>query len=107
MLWEDTWLGGEALKDKFLRLFSICTGKGDKLWQGGEWNNNLQLVWNIGWRRNLFDWEKYQELEMERLMGSKSINEEKKDQWVWKDSETTKYTVKSVYNTLKDEEQGE
>jgi len=57
MLWEDKWLGGEALKDKFLRLFSIFFGKGDKLWQGGELNNNLQCVWKIGWRRSLFDWE--------------------------------------------------
>jgi len=44
MLWEDKWLGDEELKDKFLRLFSICSGKSDKLWQGGEWNDNLQWV---------------------------------------------------------------
>ena len=36
-------------------------------------------------------------------MGSKSINEEKNDRWVWKDSDTTEYTVKSAYSILKDE----
>jgi len=40
-------------------------------------------------------------------MGSKSINEGKEDRWVWKDSDTTEYTVKSAYNILKDEKQGE
>jgi len=107
MLWKDKWLGDEALKDKFPRLFSICSGKGDKLWQGGEWNSNLQWVWKIGWRRSLFEWEKHQELEMGRLMGSKCINMEKDDRWVWKENETAKYTVKSAYRILKDEEQGE
>jgi len=33
MLWEDRWLGDKALKEKFMRLFSVCTDKGDKLWQ--------------------------------------------------------------------------
>jgi len=59
MLWKDKWWGGEALKDKFSRLFSICNGKGDKLQQGGEWDNNSQWVRKIGWRRSLFDWEKH------------------------------------------------
>lgn len=32
-LWEDIWVGNEALKDKFLRLFSICFRKEAKLRQ--------------------------------------------------------------------------
>ena len=35
MLWVDKWLGGEVLKDKFSRLFSICIVKGVKLRQVG------------------------------------------------------------------------
>jgi len=44
---------------------------------------------------------------MGRLMGSKSISMEKEDWWVWKESETTEYTVNSTYIILKDDEQGE
>jgi len=55
--WEDKWVGNLELKNKFPRLFSLC---GDKdllleccgVWEEGDWS------WKLGWRRNLFEWEK-------------------------------------------------
>jgi len=41
-LWEDLWVGDVSLNDNFLRFFSIFFDKEVKLWQGGEWNNNLE-----------------------------------------------------------------
>jgi len=35
-LYEDKWVGNEALKDKFQRLFSICSCRKPKLRQGGD-----------------------------------------------------------------------
>ena len=55
-----------------------------KLWQGGEWNNNLEWTWKIWWMRSLFDWEKHPEQELDMLLGRKTLNDEKEDKWVWK-----------------------
>jgi len=74
------------LKINFQGFFSICSSREAKLRQGGEWNNNLEWTWKIGWRRSLFDWEKHQEQELVMLMGRKTINEENEDLWVWKES---------------------
>jgi len=46
--WEDKWVGNVILKDKFLRLFSICTNKDSRLWQGRERDYNLEWFWKIG-----------------------------------------------------------
>jgi len=35
-LWEDIWVRNEAFKDKFSRLFPICSRREAKLRQGGE-----------------------------------------------------------------------
>lgn len=33
-LWKDKWVGNMTLKEKFPRLFSICSDKESLLWQG-------------------------------------------------------------------------
>jgi len=55
----------------------------------------------------LFDWEKHQEQELRVLMGSKNINVEMEDRWVWRESNITEFTLKYVYIILKEEEQDE
>lgn len=59
-LWEDKSVENANLKEKFSRLFSICSEKETLLWQGGEMKENLEWAWKIDWRRNLFDWERTQ-----------------------------------------------
>jgi len=39
------------------------------------------------------------------FLGEQRIRADKKDTWVWKDEETTVYTVKSAYKMLKEEVQ--
>ena len=104
-------LGGKFevmnLKTKFLRLFSIFLDKESFLWQGGELNENLEWVWKIDWRRNMFEWEKNQEQDLLQLLGEKSVNMDNEDTWVWKDGETMVFTIKSAYKILKEDVQGE
>ena len=78
-MWEDKWVGNTNLNTKFSRLFSICLDKESFLWQGGELNENLEWLWKIDWRRNLFEWEKNQEQELMYLLGEKSVNVDKED----------------------------
>ena len=40
---------------------------------------NLEWVWKIDWRRNLFDCEMTQEQELMSLLEGKRVNAEKKD----------------------------
>ncbi|XP_016195087.1 uncharacterized protein LOC107636065 [Arachis ipaensis] len=54
--WEDIWLSGGALKDRFPRLFSVSIQKGSVIGVYGFWDG-LEWVWNFQWRRELFQWE--------------------------------------------------
>ena len=103
--WEDKWMENVKLKEKFPRLFSICSDKESLLWQVGEMQENLGCGWKIDWRRRLFEWERGQEQELLRQLEEKGVNTEKEDIWVWKDDETKEYTVKSAYRILKEETQ--
>jgi len=94
-------VGGMCLKDSFSRPFFICSSKEVKLWQGGVWNNNLEWLGKIGWRRNLFERERNQEQQLVHLMDEKSLKVDKADIWIWKESETKDFTVKSAYKILK------
>jgi len=40
-------------------------------------------------------------------MGKKNISIDKEDLWVWKESDTTKFTIKFAYRILKGEVQGD
>jgi len=75
--------------------------------QAGGWNNNIEWIWNLGWRRSLIDWEKHLKQELAMMLDTKSIFEEKKDKWVWKVSVATEFTVQSAYKVLRGEGQEE
>jgi len=104
--WEDKWVGNLELKNKFPRLFSLCGDK-DKLleccgvWEEGEWN------WELGWRRNLFEWEKLQVGQLIEEIRGLSIVPDIDDSWVWRDGTSTKCSVKSAYSVLKGHSEAE
>ncbi|XP_052116058.1 bidirectional sugar transporter SWEET14-like [Arachis duranensis] len=54
--WEDVWLLGGALKDRFPRLFSVSNQEGSVIGTCGFWDR-LEWIWNFQWRRELFQWE--------------------------------------------------
>lgn len=49
----------------------------------------------------MFEWEKHQEQELVTLIGSMIINGKNEDQWVWKENDTTEFSVKLAYSILK------
>ena len=55
--WLDRWCDSGPLKSAFPRLFAIslqCDASINQMgfWQDGVW------VWNLRWRRRIYDWEK-------------------------------------------------
>jgi len=59
--------------------------------------------WNLRWRRGLFAWEEDQVSQLLETISNRRIESEIGDKWVWKDSETTMFPVKSAYGLLKGE----
>ena len=63
LIWKDVWVGNEDLKSKFPRLFSLCCYKEGNLESCGEWING-SWKWKFVWTRDMFDWEKNQEVQL-------------------------------------------
>ena len=63
-------MGNVALKSKFFRLFSFSVNIDVSLNLCEDWINSVWL-WNLVWRRGLFDWEKLQVCQLlEAVQGS-------------------------------------
>ena len=94
--WEDKWLGGEILKDKFKRVYEISNQKNWKVaemggWEGDEW------LWNLVWRRNFFEWELPLVNDFLQELGKSIIKQGIKDSWRWKHDPENGFTVKEAY----------
>ena len=69
-------MDGQALKEKFSRLYSISQSKdslvGDLV--DREENRSIRCqTWNLSWRREMFEWEKHLEDQMSIGMGKDKI----------------------------------
>jgi len=102
MFWSDNWIDSEDLKSIFPRLFSLSVNKEAKLCDCGIWGNR-SWKWKLRWRRGLFAWEEEQESQLLELISNKMLEMETMDRWVWKDSESTEFSVKSAYGFLRGE----
>jgi len=76
----------KALKDKFLRLYSISLNKeslvGDVVeWDGGR--TSRCTTWNLNWRRERFKWEKHLEEQMLTLISNVKWDVKREDRLVW------------------------
>jgi len=71
--WEDWWVGDGSLQGKFPRLFGISSLK-----DGTVKDFGLQIghgtphtfMWQISWRRDLFEWEKVLEKQLLELINN-------------------------------------
>jgi len=101
-LWEDKWADNVPLMHKFPRFFSISLDTRRILSQVGVWSDN-SWSWELSWRRNLFVWESsmadllLQVLDNQRLTRE---GENTNDKWIWRDVESTDFSVKADYNIL-------
>ncbi|XP_057763530.1 uncharacterized protein LOC130983559 [Arachis stenosperma] len=100
--WEDVWLVGGSLKDRFPRLFSVSNQVGSVIGECGFWDG-FEWVWSFQWRRELFQWE----LELlsalhESLRPVKLINN-REDRVVWKYDRRGIFTTNSFVQVMQEE----
>jgi len=67
------------------------------VWVDGIWE------WNLAWRRNLFECEKVSKSQLLLELQGLRMERDLDDSWVWKDDESSSYSVNSVYAFLRDE----
>jgi len=80
--------------------------KDAKLFWCGDWINNI-WVWNLIWRRGLFEGEKNQVSQLLEEVHGLSLVLKNEDRWVWNDGESIEYFVSSAYSFLRGVEEGE
>ena len=54
--WQDRWCEAGRLMRLFPRLYAISLQKNSLISQMGNWNDE-SWVWNLRWRRTLYEWE--------------------------------------------------
>jgi len=91
-----------TLKSKFFRLYSVNVDKNISLNLCGDWINSV-WVWNLIWRRVIFEWEKLQVCQLlEVVQGSSSILTFD-NRWTWQVGESLEFSINSTYGILREE----
>ncbi|KAK7267401.1 hypothetical protein RIF29_20073 [Crotalaria pallida] len=97
--WLDIWLRVLPLKSHFPINYSISNQKEEEIVNLGSWINGV-WVWNLTWRRTLFDWEKVVLNELNILLENVALKQDSTDSWTWKAAVDGVYSVKSAYKTI-------
>ena len=97
--WDDPWLGGVSLKQKYPRLHLISEDKEKRIHQVGLWEDST-WKWNLRWRRVFFEWEKDQLLQLETDLSEGVLQQGGQDRVVWNGEEGGVFSVKSAYCAL-------
>jgi hypothetical protein len=97
--WEDVWVGEEALRQRFPRLFSISNQHNGSV--ASMRDPEAANGWNFRWRRRLFEWESTLFNELLLLINSASLTDAE-DRWGWRPDEGKSFTVKSAYDIVSD-----
>ena len=84
LFWEDPW-GDEGipLKDQFPELFRVSSQSNFRVAEMGSWTEN-GWVWNLSWRRNLFDNELQSASNFIDQIHACSLNTNLEDTWTWR-----------------------
>jgi hypothetical protein len=94
--WLENWIGGSALCDRFLRLYSLSVHKEMMIGElGVESLDCSRLVW----RRRLFQWEEERVGQLIDLLREVRLTVEA-DKWVWLLEEDGSFSVKTAYDKL-------
>ena len=99
--WEDEWIDGEAsLATKYPRLFVISCQQ-NQLIQQMDGYKDEEWEWNLSWRRPLFDNEITMATNFLTDIERKTIQRNRRDEWVWKKDQRGQYTARSTYNLMR------
>lgn len=80
--WLDVWIGEKSLKEEFPKLYKLAIEKKANLYQ--LWNQDGEnIIYNLKWRRQLYDWEKVELDSLLRRIKQVSIQENIQDQLIW------------------------
>lgn len=99
LFWFDRWCDNGPLQRLFPRLFSLSTQKVCLIAQMGQWQGNV-WVWQLSWRRILFDWEQAEVLRLQAIL---EVNQPTRDRddWVsWRHTDVGSFPVKSIVEKL-------
>jgi hypothetical protein len=96
--WTDIWVGDQALKVLFPRLFSISNQQEESVFNMGSLLEN-QWRWDLQWRRPFFDWEEILRRQLEETIEVFHPLEHE-DYWQWRGNGDDGFTVKSCYDRL-------
>ena len=104
---EDRWVDDQVLKEKFPRLFTISQRKDSavgELVDPGQIRSGGCHSWNLGWRRERFEWENHLEEQLLEIISSVKWYMEGNDRLMWVDNNQQEYFVKAGYRVLNKEE---
>ena len=93
------WCDPGPLKEAFPRLFSISTQKNSFIMHMGSWHEG-SWVWNLTWRRLLYDWEQEDIVRLTHIIGKIQPIVSSTDGVLWRGSGNTSFHVKSILNKI-------
>ncbi|KAL4322013.1 uncharacterized protein LOC107636929 [Arachis ipaensis] len=99
--WEDVWLQCGSLKDRFPRLFSISNQCGAVIGECGFWDG-LEWVWNLQWRRELFQWELDLLSQLNEALRPVRLASNREDRVVWKYDKLGIFSTNSFVQVLQE-----
>ena len=103
--WEDWWVGERASKEKFPRLYGFSVLKDKIISEFGlrnDFGNPQIFIWQIPWRRGLFEWEKELQNQLEELINNVVWNTNMFDQSCWIGESVNVYIAPYRYWALKE-----
>lgn len=95
LFWHDRWCEEGPLKVIFPRLFALSSQRNFFVAQMGSWHEDSRL-WNLQWRRVLFDWESEDAVRLETLPLTMTLKQDASDGVSWYDSGPCSFPVKNI-----------
>lgn len=92
--WEDHWLNQGILRDIYPRLYQLTAQRNHTISDVGFWDG-VTWIWDLQWRRYLFDWEKTWVNELVELLSSIIPSKEDSDRMIWLPDKSKGYSVHS------------
>nr|KYP47723.1 Putative ribonuclease H protein At1g65750 family [Cajanus cajan] len=100
--WEEDWLQGGRLSQRYNRLYLIAENKKAKISDLLVWRNGGP-EWCWRWRRELFQWEEDLLNSITTEISELNLKVEVEDRWSWTVDPNGIYSIKSAYKEIRNE----